>query len=150
MGALPGPALGGFAELGLRRQWLSVAIEGRALKAFPRALEPRGELGGSLLGSGLTGCGHLDAFRLCLVAQLARQALSSSGVTQASSSSALHAAAGARLGWAWPVARNFSLLLGLEGLVNLTRNSAALNMRQVWKAPGMSGALTTGIERRFP
>jgi hypothetical protein len=102
------------------------------------------------LGTGAEGCGHLDAFRLCLAAQVARQSLSSSGVTRSSGSSALYAAVGGRLGWAWPFTRHFALLLGLDGTVNLTRNSAALDLRQVWKAPSFGVALTTGIETRFP
>jgi hypothetical protein len=149
-GVLPGPALGGFLAFGFRRRWLSLAVEGRALKALPYELQPRGELAGSLLGAGLATCGHLDAFRFCAVGQLARQSLSSSGVTRSSGSSAPYAALGARLGWARPFARNFALMLGLEGSVNLTRNSAALNVLQVWKAPSLSGALTGGIETRFP
>lgn len=149
-GVLPGPAWGGSIDIGIRRHWLSLAFEGRGLKALARELQPRGELSGSLLGSAVVGCGHLDAFRLCLVGQVARQGLSSSGVTRPSSSSAPYAAVGGRLGWAWPFARHFALLLGLEATVNLTRNSAALDMLQVWKAPSFGGALTSGIETRFP
>jgi hypothetical protein len=149
-GVLPTPAWGGSIAFGIRRHWLSLAFEGRGLKALTRELQPRGELSGSILGSGVVGCGHLDAFRLCLVGQVARQGLSSSGVTRSNSSSALYAAVGGRLGWAWPFARHFALLLGVESTVNLTRNSAALDMLQVWRAPSFAGALTTGIETRFP
>jgi hypothetical protein len=149
-GVLPGPALGGSIALGVRRRWFSLAFEGRGLKSLARELEPRGELGASLLGSGVGICGHLDAFRLCLVGQVARQSLSSSGVTRSSSSSAFYAGVGGRLGWAWPFTRHFALLLGLESTVNLTRNSAALDMRQVWKAPSFGAALISGIETRFP
>jgi hypothetical protein len=148
-GMLPEIALGGAAGLGARWQRLALALEARALGSLPRPVEPRGQLDGALVGGSAVGCLVQSRLGVCLVGHLAAQRLTASGVSDPAASWGLFSALGARVGLRVALSQPLSVVFALEGLVNLSRNSARLSDTEVWKAPPLSAQLAVGIETHF-
>jgi hypothetical protein len=150
VGALPAPGLGGSFVLGVRRQFFSVALEGRAIQSFARELSPRGELSGRLLAPGVSGCGLWRESSVCLVGLLGAQTLRSRGVLQPRSSTGAFASAGLRLEQRIPLApEHVAMTFGVAGLVNLSRNTAGFSGGEVWKMPPVSGYVEFGVVAPF-
>jgi len=149
LGALPAAAFGGELALGLRLRRWSLALQGRALQSTDRGVAPRGEVSGSILGGGVSGCWHVEPIAACLVGQAGLQRLSSSGVTHADSSSGLYGAVGPRLVGHAPLGPLGALELGLEGTLNLAPPRVILSGKEVWAAPRFSATLLAGVTTHF-
>jgi len=150
-GALPGFGLGGLGYLGFRVSRLAVSLEGRGLESFVgRNVGQSGRLSGSLLGPGAALCGEaLREFSGCLVAFVAAQRLTSSAVAEPKASTGLFVGLGPRLLWRKPLQAGLGLTLGLEGLVNLSRNTARLSNADVWTAWPVSAGGVLGLDTHF-
>jgi hypothetical protein len=149
LGTLPGFSLGGTASLGLRLRSVAVSLDGLGQVAWPRELQPRGQLEGVLLGGGVSLCAVSGAWEACAAARAAAQRLAASEVEHPGASYGLFLGIGPRLAWAVPLGREVAFVAALEGLLHLTRNSAHLSGRQVWRAPPLSGSLLLGVRTLF-
>jgi hypothetical protein len=148
-GALPGASLGAAASFGLRRRSFALSIDALGQIALPRELEPRGQLEGALLGGGASLCAVFGAWEVCAVGRAAAQRLAAFGVARPGASYGLFLGVGPRLAWAVPLGRQVAFTAGLEGLLHLTRNSAQLSGREVWRTPPLGGSLQLGVRMLF-
>jgi len=150
-GALPGLGLGGLGYVGWRASRLAVTLEGRAQQAFfGREVGRSGRLSGSLIGAGVAACGQASSdFSACLAAVAAAQRLSSSAVAVPGASTGLFVGVGPRLLWRKSLGRGYGLSVGLEGLVNLSRNTARFSEVDVWTAPLLCGGGWFGLDTHF-
>jgi hypothetical protein len=149
LGTLPGLSLGATASLGLRLPSLAVSLDALGEVALPRQLEPRGQLAGVLLGGGISLCAVSGAWEACAVGRAAAQRLAASEVARPGASYGAFLGVGPRLVRALPLGRQIALTAGLEGLLHLTRNSAQLSGREVWRTPPLSGSLQLGVRTPF-
>jgi hypothetical protein len=149
LGTLPGLSLGATASLGLRLPSLAVSLDALGEVALPRQLEPRGQLAGVLLGGGISLCAVSGAWEACAVGRAAAQRLAASEVVRPGASYGPFLGLGPRLVRALPLGRQVALTAGLEGLLHLTRNSAQLSGREVWRTPPLSGSLQLGVRTPF-
>lgn len=148
-GVLPGWALGGTLGVGLRSRVISLALEGRGALSLGRDLTPRGSLTGSLLLARLLGCLHFEAVGLCAAGYLGQQRLGTSDVAQPQTSAGSYFGFGPRVELELPLTRGLAVMVGVEGVVNVTRNRALLTGLEVWKAPAVGGTLSMGVAAHF-
>jgi hypothetical protein len=147
---LPGFALGAFGSLGYRAERWTLAIEPGALGSYGRSLPGGGRLEGVLFGSKLSLCWEFGGgAAACGVGVAAAQRLSSSGVFEPRASTGAFLGAGARLVFRAPLRAGVEFLFGVEGLTDLTRNSARFSNRNVWTAPLVSGQGLIGVDSHF-
>ena len=148
-GRLPGLALGGALGVGWRFRGASLALEAHLARSLGDQLAPRGSLAGSLLVARLAACGHVGALGLCAVGDVGQQWLGTRGVAQPNNSSALYLGFGPRVAGEVPLTRRLALTVGLEAVLNATRNRALFTGREVWKAPALGGTLSIGVDGHF-
>ncbi len=148
-GLLPTFALGGSAYLGLGWRSLSLQIEARLMTSFRRDLPRAGSLSGQTADPGLVGCRSFDLIGTCLVAQLGIERVRSHSRAFPQTVTKIHAAAGPRFLLYFPQGARFTLVVGLEALLNLSRNRARMYSTDVWRSPLVSGALLVGAEADF-
>jgi hypothetical protein len=149
VGLLPGWALGGALGVGLRFRTASLALEGRGAFSLGRDLTAPGSLTGSLLVARIVGCAHIEVMGLCAVGYAGQQRLGTTDIAQPNTSSGAYLALGPRFELELPLTRRLALMVGLEGLVNATRNRALLTGREVWKAPLLGATLSMGVAAHF-
>lgn len=146
---LPTFALGGGAYLGIGWQSFSLQIEMRLMTSFRRTLEPGGSLSGQTADPGLAGCRAFKQFGACLVAQLGTERVRSHDNGDPRTVTKIHAAAGPRYLMYFPQGPQLTLVAGVEGLLNLSRNQARMYYRDVWDSPLLSGTILFGAETDF-
>lgn len=149
VGALPGLSLGGAASFGARLPSLVVSLDALGQMALPRELEPRGHLGGALLGGGISLCAVRGGWETCAVGRAGAQRLAASEVDRPGGSYGPFFGVGPRVAWVVPLGDRLAFTAGLEVLLHLTRNSAQLSERQVWRTPLVSGTLQLGVRALF-
>jgi hypothetical protein len=96
------------------------------------------------------GCGRRSAWRACLLAQAGQVRMAGEQIDRPSSATAAVVQAGARLGFAQPVGRHVLLDARADGLVNLSRWTARLDLVPVWTAPRFAAALGVDAAVTFP
>ena len=148
-GLLPTFALGGGGYVGIGWRSLSLQIEARLMSSFRSNLPGGGSLSGQTADPGLVGCRSFDLIGACLVAQLGTERVRSHGITSPATVTKIHGAAGPRFLLYFPQGAHVTLVAGLEGLLNLSRNRARMYSRDVWRSPLLSGAFLVGAETDF-
>ena len=147
----PGVALGAGVAV---RAW-SLALELRA-DASEGANRPASLGGGavesSLYAAQLVPCWTISYFAICGLGVLGALEASGTGITPSTTRTTLFAAAGARIGFEWPLPAGFALRLDTVGLVDLHRPTLALGQDgedDVWTAPQLAGAVGIGVAKHF-
>jgi hypothetical protein len=148
-GLLPTFALGGGAHLGIGWRSLSLQLEARLMTSFRHDLPSGGSLNGQTADSGLVGCRSFDLIGACVVAQLGIERVRSHELVDLATVTKIHGAAGPRFLLYFPQGTHVSLVVGLEGLLNLSRNRARMHRTDVWRSPLLSAALVVGAETDF-
>jgi hypothetical protein len=145
LGIAPAPGPGAALGLQVRRDQLSLGVDGRAL--LPSSSDTTGA---SLVAGGAFGCFHVDPAQFCAVAVVGSFEAKGVSIASPRSASALFAATGARVLFTLSIARSVALRFGAEGLANLHRATLLIDGTDVWTAPPVAATLFGGIALRFP
>jgi hypothetical protein len=150
VGVEPGPALGGAAFVGLRGRVLSASLEAGA--DAPSSTTSRvgpGRVHAWALRAALVPCVRFGDASLCAVGVLGELYARSTGITDPRSDSALLVAAGARVGFDWPLSERFSLRTHLDATMDLRRARLQIGGGDAWTAPLIAAAAAAGVAAHF-
>lgn len=147
-GSLPGFALGGHAYVGMGWHRESLRLEARFMQSFQRDLPEGSTIDGRTLDPGVAACRSWDRIEACVVGQLGILRVRSHGERNPRTVTETHGQLGPRflLYFPGPIV---SLVIGAEGLFNLSFNDVRMHRREVWRSPLFSGSMLIGLEANF-
>jgi hypothetical protein len=148
-GSAPAATGGAFAFFGARLDQAALSLEGR-IDAPAFTTTSSAEVGSSLLVASVVPCWQPAAPFLCALISMGTVRGSGDKVTDPRSDSGFYAAAGARLGTAFPLYERLSMRLHLDLLSTLTRFTLQVGEQPVWKAPPFSSAAGLALMANFP
>lgn len=147
---LPSWAIGGGAFIGVGVGEYSLRLEARFMYSFATRLPVEGSLSGQTVDPGLAACRSFGPWGLCAVAQLGIERVRGYDFGDPPRAvTAIHGTLGPRVSLNFPQAAGFSWVVGLEPLLNLSRNHARIGGRDVWRSPLVSSTLLVGAETDF-
>jgi len=150
-GIAPSLTLGGALHLGVRRGALSVALEGRIENTVGDAdVTPRDRFRGTAYFGGLAPCVSVDPATFCLGARIGSIDLTALDVERPTLTSAFAAAAFARAGVAFPIARSVAIGGAVEGIVPFVRTSLVIDGQPVWTVPAGQASFLLGATVSLP
>ncbi|HVY26642.1 MAG TPA: hypothetical protein VHB79_08810 [Polyangiaceae bacterium] len=140
------------ARLGLeaRRARWSLSFEGWAAPPAAWDVDGGGQLSASLWAGSLAPCFELlSGVRLCAVGSLGSLHTGSQGVATSRSERVLHATAGGRASFSWPLGRRFELLATADVAAVLNRPEFQLDGAAVWRPSPLLATLGIGATALF-
>ena len=149
-GVEPGPTVGGAAFAGLRGRTVSASVEvrGDAPASTASASSP-GRVRAWSLQAALVPCARYRAASFCAVGVLGQLHAQSTGITDPRAADGLFVAAGARVGFDWPLSERFSLRTHLDATVDLDRAHMQIGGKPAWTAPPLAGTAAAGLVAHF-
>lgn len=146
----PRLAFGARVALEARRARWSLALEGWAALPVAWSVEGGGELRASLLAGAVAPCFEaLAGLRLCALGSVGSLRSASSGIASPRSERVLHAAAGGRVSFAWPVGPRLELGANADFAAVLTRPRFQLDGAEVWRPSPVLATVGIGAMARF-
>ena len=146
----PGPTAAGAAFVGLRARTVSASLEVRAdAPASTASAVSPGRVRAWSLQAVFVPCARFHDASLCAVGVLGLLSAQSTGITDPRPDSGLFVAAGARVGFDWPLSERLSLRTHLDATVDLRRAHLEIGGANAWTAPLVAGAAGAGIAANF-
>ncbi len=150
VGAEPGPTAAFAAFGGLRSRMASAYVEVRAdVPAATASAVGPGHVRAWSYQVALVSCVRLGDASLCAVGAVGMMYGESTGITNPSSDSGPFAAAGARVGYDWPLSGRFSLRTHVDAMVDLDRARLQIGGADAWTAPIVAASGGVGIAAHF-
>jgi hypothetical protein len=149
-GVEPGPTVGGAVFVDLRTREASVSVEGRVdAPASAASTSSAGRVSAWSVQAALVPCARYGDASFCAVAVLGQLRAVSTGITDPRSDEGLFVAAGARVGFDWPLSERLSLRTHLDATVDLLRAHMQIGGKPAWTAPPFAGAAAAGLAAHF-
>jgi hypothetical protein len=149
-GVEPSPTVGGAVFVDLRARAVSVSVEGRVdAPASAASASSPGRVRAWSVQAALVPCARYRDASFCAVGVLGQLRAVSTGITDPRSDDGLFVAAGARVGFDWPLSERFSLRTHLDATVDLRRAHMQIGGRDAWPAPAFAGAAAAGLAAHF-
>jgi hypothetical protein len=146
----PRVTLGARVGLAVRRVRWSLALEGWTVLPTAWALEGGGQLRASLWAGAIAPCFEvLSRLRLCALGSVGSLRSESFGITSPRSERVLHAAAGGRANFSWPVGQRFELVANADVAAALNRPRFQLDGAEVWRPSPLLAVLSIDATVRF-
>jgi hypothetical protein len=149
LGTTPSPAAGVSAFVRYRVSAWSLALEARADAPTSATRSVGGGVEAWLLAGALVPCFRHGFVAACAVGQAGSLQARGIEVSGPTSSTALFAAAGARVEVEWPLSTTFSLRARGDWVIDLNRVTLALGSDNVWRAPPSVAAIGVGMFVNF-
>ncbi len=149
-GSEPRPTAGLALMGGLRRRWLSAAIEARADLPTSTSAAAGGAVSGQVLQLTLAPCFHWRLLFGCALGSLGALRGAGSAVAEPRTDLTAFGAAGLRFGGEAPVGRVLSLTFSGDLAAMLPRTALALRGSDVWTTSPAVGTLRFGVVAEFP
>jgi hypothetical protein len=149
-GVEPGPTVGGAVFAALRTRAVSVSVEGRVdAPASAASASTPGRVSAWSVQAALVPCARYRDASFCAVGVLGRLRAVSTGITDPRPDEGLFVAAGARVGFDWPLSETLSLRTHLDATVDLLRAHMQIGGKPAWTAPPFAGAAAAGLAAHF-
>jgi hypothetical protein len=150
IGVEPGPTVGGAAFVGLRARSASASFEvrGDAPASTESAASP-GRVRAWSLQAAFVPCARHRNASLCAIGVLGLLRGESTGITDPRADAGLFVAAGARVGFDWPLSERLSLRTHLDATLDLRRAHLEVGGVDAWTAPLVAGAAGAGLAANF-
>jgi hypothetical protein len=149
-GVEPGPTAAGAAFVGLRTRALSASLEVRAdAPASTASMVSPGRVRAWSLQAAFVPCARYRDVSFCAVGVVGMLNGQSTGITDPRADSGLFVAAGARVGFDWPLSDRLSLRTHLDATVDLRRAHLEIGGADAWPAPVVAGAAGAGVAANF-
>jgi hypothetical protein len=150
VGAEPGPAVGGAAFVGLRGRVVSASLEvGGDAPASAASRGSPGRVRAWSLQATVVPCLRFGDASLCALGVLGQLYARSTGITDPRANSTPFVAAGARVGFDWPLSERFSLRTHLDATMDLRRVRLEIGGADAWTAPLVAAAAAAGVAAHF-
>lgn len=150
LGVEPGPAVGGAAFVGLRGRVVSASVEvGGDAPASAASRGSPGRVRAWSLQATVVPCLRFGEASLCAVGVLGQLYARSTGITDPRANSTPFVAAGARVGFDWPLSERFSLRTHLDATMDLRRVRLEIGGADAWTAPLVAAAAAAGVAAHF-
>jgi hypothetical protein len=142
--------VGAAAFAGLRARAVSASLElrGDAPASAASKVGP-GRVGAWSIQAAFVPCARYRDASLCAIGVLGRLHGESTGITDPSAASGLFLAAGARVGFDWPLSERLSLRTHLDATVDLRRAHLQIGGADAWTAPLVAAAVGAGLAAHF-
>jgi hypothetical protein len=150
VGAEPAPTAAFAAFGGLRWRAASAYVEVRAdAPAATASAVGRGRIRAWSYQAVFVSCVRYSEASLCAVGAVGLLYGESTGITTPGSDSGRFAAAGARVGYDWPLSDRFFLRTHLDAMVDLYRARLQIGGADAWTVPLIAAAGGAGIAANF-
>jgi hypothetical protein len=149
-GLAPRVTFGARAGVQMRRARWSIGLEGWTALPTASDIEGGGQLRASLVSGAVVPCFEAwTGLRLCGLGSLGSLRTESSGIAAPRAERVLHAAAGGRVGFAWPLGRSFELTAQADVAATLNRPRFRLDQAEIWRPAPLFTSLGVGAAVRF-
>ena len=146
----PGPTAAGAAFVGLRARTVSASLEVRAdAPASTASAVSPGRVHAWSLQAAFVPCARYGDASFCAIGVVGLLDGKSTGITDPRGDSGLFLAAGARVGFDWPLSERLSLRTHLDATFNLRRPHLEIGGADAWPAPLVAGAAGAGVAAHF-
>ena len=148
IGATPSRTLGFEVGGGLRRDSLSLGMEGRADLPARTSLQV-GAARTSLLVASLVPCVHFRLLGACALGTAGALRAAGHGLVDSKQITVPYVALGARVSFAWPITAHLALALHGDLTTPLTQTELKVDGADMWTSPTVSFALGLGVVARI-
>jgi hypothetical protein len=150
LGSAPTVAFGARMQAGLRRDYASLALEGRIDIPASATISSREGVETTLLLASIVPCVHYHSWMGCALVSAGALRGAGKEVDVPRKATTAYVATGARVGAEIPLSRPLALQIHLDVLAPLIRTTLRLNNADAWTTPPLSAALGAAVAATFP